>query len=175
MDVNDLMAGMSINENVSKMNQSGATSGLLPESIFTDSSNHCGHQRSNDALTSILGSQVTGMNANSIFPSGTMQQNIPPGFMLNPAFHTQHVNYGAMGNFLAHQQFLATMSNFQHLNNLNAQNLGVSHAVGTNGVGYSSALPDIFQSNYPNQAPSSLMNNSKKEETRAFDFISGRA
>ncbi|KAF2323438.1 hypothetical protein GH714_035455 [Hevea brasiliensis] len=175
MDVNDLMAGMSINENVSKMNQSGATSGLLPESIFTDSSNHSGHQLSNDALTSILGSQVTGMNANSIFPSGTMQQNIPPGFMLNPAFHTQHVNYGAMGNFLAHQQFLATMSNFQHLNNLNAQNLGVSHAVGTNGVGYSSVLPDIFQSNYPNQAPSSLMNNSKKEETRAFDFISGRA
>ncbi|KAF2301185.1 hypothetical protein GH714_020716 [Hevea brasiliensis] len=111
MDVNDLMAGMSINENVPKMNQPGTTS-------------------------------------------------VP-------------VNYGGMGNFLAHQQFLATMSNFQHLSNLNAQNPGVSNVLGANGGGYSSAFPDIFQSNYPNQAPSSLMNNSKKEETRAFDFISG--
>ncbi|KAF2301178.1 hypothetical protein GH714_020667 [Hevea brasiliensis] len=173
MDVNDLMAGMSINENVPKMNQPGTTSVVLPESIFADPSNHSGHQLSNDALTSILGSQATTMNANSIFPSGTMTYNIPPGIMLNPAFRTQPVNYGGMGNFLAHQQFLATMSNFQHLSNLNAQNPGVSNVLGANGGGYSSAFPDIFQSNYPNQAPSSLMNNSKKEETRAFDFISG--
>ncbi|KAJ9190231.1 hypothetical protein P3X46_001456 [Hevea brasiliensis] len=172
MDVNDLMAGMSINENVPKMNQPGTTSVVLPESIFADPSNHSGHQLSNDALTSILGSQATTMNANSIFPSGTMTYNIPPGIMLNPAFRTQPVNYGAMGNFLAHQQFLATMSNFQHLSNLNAQNPGVSNVLGANGGGYSSAFPDILQSNYPNQAPSSLMNNSKKEETRAFDFIS---
>lgn len=172
MDVNDLMAGMSINEKVAKMNQPGTTSEVLPETIFTDSSNHSGHQISNDALASILGSQVTGINANPIFPSGTMPYNIPPGIMLNPAFHMQPVNYGSMGNILAHQEFLATMSNFQHLSNLNAQNRGVGHVVGTNGGGYSSALPDIFQSNYPNQAPSSLVNNSKKEENRAFDFIS---
>lgn len=172
MDVNDLMAGMSINENVSKMKQPGTTSGVLPESIFSDSRNHSGNQLSNDALTGILGSQETGMNANPTFPSGTMPYNIPPGIMLNPAFLTQPVNYGAMGSFLAHQQFLATMSNFQHLSNLNTQNPGVSHAVGTDGGGYPSALPDIFQPNYPNQVPTSMLNNSKKEETKAFDFIS---
>ncbi|EEF46416.1 conserved hypothetical protein [Ricinus communis] len=171
-DVNDLMSGMSINENVSKSKQPDTAAGGLPENIFSDSSNHSGHQSSNDALTSILGSQATAMNLNPMFPSGTMPYNIPPGIMLNTAFQTQPINYGAMGNFLAHQQFLASMSNFQHLSNLNAQNPGVDPAVGTNGGGYSSALPDIFQPNYPNQAPTSIMNNSKKEDTRAFDFIS---
>ncbi|XP_050231684.1 protein MODIFIED TRANSPORT TO THE VACUOLE 1 isoform X2 [Mercurialis annua] len=171
-DVNNLMAGMSINENVLKEKLPEIASGVLPENIFSVPTNLSGHQLPNDALTSILGSQVSGMNVNPVFPSGSMPYNVPPGLMLNPAFHTQPINYGAMGNFLAQQQFLATMSNFQHLSTLNAQNSGVGHAVGTNGGEYSSALPDIFQPSYPNQAPASTVNNSKKEDTRAFDFIS---
>ncbi|KDP37271.1 hypothetical protein JCGZ_06327 [Jatropha curcas] len=171
-DVNDLMAGMSINENVSKTKQPETTSGMLPEGIFSDSSYNSGNQLANDALTGTLGSQVTGINTNPMFASGSMPYNIPPSMMLNPAFLTQPVNYGAMGSFFAQQQFLAKMSNFQHLSNLNAQNPGVSHGVGTDGVGYPTPLPDIFQPNYPNQVPTSMMNNTKKEETRAFDFIS---
>ena len=39
--------------------------------------------------------------------------------------------------------------------------------------GYSSALPDIFQlSNNSVQSHGLIMNSSKKEETKAFDFIS---
>ncbi|KAJ6427512.1 hypothetical protein OIU84_022998 [Salix udensis] len=115
------------------------------ESLFSDLTSNPSHQVTNDALNGSLGLSVTGVNP---------------------------MNYAAMGNFLAQQQFLATMSNIQHLSNLNVQNAGVSHASGTDGGGYSSAHPDIFQSNFPNQVPTSTMNNSKKEDTRAFDFIS---
>lgn len=171
-DVNDLMAGMSINENVSKIKPQGTSPGVLSESIFSDASSNPTHQISNDALKSIFGSQVTGMNTNPMFPSGAIPYNIPPGMMLNPAFLSQPINYGAMGSLLAHQQFLSTMSNFQHLSNLNAQSAGVNHAAGTGGDGFSSPFPDVFQSNFPNQAPSSMINSPKKEDTRAFDFIS---
>ncbi|KAI8009878.1 Protein MODIFIED TRANSPORT TO THE VACUOLE 1 [Camellia lanceoleosa] len=63
------------------------------------------------------------------------------------------------------------MSNFQQVGNLQSQNTGVSHAAGTKGV-YSSPLPDIFNPNSLTRTPSSVMNSSKKEETKAFDFIS---
>ncbi|XP_065866174.1 protein MODIFIED TRANSPORT TO THE VACUOLE 1 [Euphorbia lathyris] len=168
-DVDDLMAGMSINDSVSKVKQQGTASVMLPDSIFSDSSNPSGHQLSNDPLTSALGSQVTGMNANPMF-SGTVPFNVPPGYMLNPAYQMQPINFAAMGGFLTQQQYLATMSNFQHLNNMNGQNPGYNHSVGTTGDVNASPLPDIFQ--YPNQAPTSTMNKSKKEDTRAFDFIS---
>ncbi|KAE8688568.1 VHS domain-containing protein [Hibiscus syriacus] len=79
------------------------------------------------------------------------------------------MNNGAMGNFFAQQQLLAAMSNLQHFGNLNAQNVGINHASsGSNG---GSPLPDIFQSNFPTQTASSMMNSSKKQDTRAFDFI----
>ncbi|KAL5757832.1 hypothetical protein ACOSP7_020443 [Xanthoceras sorbifolium] len=166
-DVNDLMAGLSINENSSKLTQQGTSSVLLSENLFSDLGNPT-QPVSSDSVSSLLASQTAGMNANPMFPYGTMPANIPPGVMLNPAFTSQPINYGAI---FAQQQFLAAMSNFQHLGNMNAQNAGVSQLMGTNG-GYSSALPDIFQPNFPTQTPSSMMNNSKKEETRAFDFIS---
>ncbi|WP_216080110.1 hypothetical protein, partial [Shigella flexneri] len=71
-----------------------------------------------------------------IFSSGTVPYNMPPGMILNSAFHSQPINYAAMGNFLAHQQYLAAMSNFQHLSNPNAQNASTNHAAGVNVDGY---------------------------------------
>ncbi|XVF24934.1 hypothetical protein REPUB_Repub13aG0170400 [Reevesia pubescens] len=168
--VNDLMAGLSTNENPSNLKWKGTSSEAHPENIFTDINTHSSHQASNDALSGILGSQSAGMNANPMFPLGTMPYAIPPGIMLNPAFSSQPMNYGAMGSFFAQQQLLATMSNLQHFGNLNAQNTGINHvSSGSNG---GSPLPDIFQSNFPTQTLSSMMNSSKKEDTRAFDFIS---
>lgn len=168
--VSGLMASMSINDNVSKLQVTSPA--VFSESLFSDLTSNPSHQVTNDALNGSLGLSATGINVNPLHPSGTVPYNMHPGIMLNPAFHSQPINYAAMGNFLAQQQFLATMSNIQHLSNLNVQNAGVSHASGTDGGGYSSALPDIFQSNFPNQAPTSTMNSSKKEDTRAFDFIS---
>lgn len=163
---NDLMAGLSINED--QLKPEGSSSGVPSESIFLDSSSNPSKQLSSDALRSLVGSQTAGMNANP-FPFGTMPYNIPPGMMLNPSIISQPINYSAMGNLFAQQQFLAAMSNLQHIGNLNAHNSGVANLVGENG---GSPLPDIFQSNFSTQASMPAMNNSKKEDTRAFDFIS---
>lgn len=165
-DVNDLMVGLSIDENGSTIEQKGTSLAALSEDFFSSSIDTSNHHVSNDAFSGNLPPQTAGMNANFIFPQGAMPYNIPPGFMLNPAFPSQQINYGAMGNVFA--QHLATMS---QLGNLNAQNSGVGIAHGTMG-GYSTPLPDIFQANYPTAAPTSTMNSSKKEDTKAFDFIS---
>ncbi|KAA3457239.1 VHS domain-containing protein [Gossypium australe] len=169
-DINDLMmAGLSMDENPPSLKQKGIFSEAHPEDIFADVNTHSSYQASNDALSGLLGSQATGMNSNTTFPLGNMPFAIPPGLMLNPAL-SQPMNYGAMGSFFAQQQLLATMSNLQHFGNLNAQNAGFNNvSSGSNG---GSPLPDIFQSNFPSQTPSSMMNSSKKEDTRAFDFIS---
>ncbi|GMI82085.1 MODIFIED TRANSPORT TO THE VACUOLE1 [Hibiscus trionum] len=168
--VNDLMAGLLLTENLSNSKQKGITS-EASENIFANIDTHSSHQPSNDALSGILGSQATGMTTNPMFPLGTMPYVIPPGpgIMLNPAFSSQPMNYGAMGSFFAQQQLLATMSNLQHFGNLNAQNIGINHV--SSGSDGGSPLPDIFQSNFPTQMTSSMMNSSKKEDTRAFDFI----
>ncbi|KAK8519732.1 hypothetical protein V6N11_064883 [Hibiscus sabdariffa] len=168
-DVNDLMAGLSMNENPSNLKQKGMFSEAHPEDIFADVNTHSSHQASNDALSGLLGSQAAGMNSNTMLPLGTMPYAIPPGLMLNPAF-SQPMNYGAMGSFFAQQQLLAAMSNLQHFGNLNAQNAGFNNA--SSGSDGGSPLPDILQSNFPTQTPSSMLNSSKKEDTRAFDFIS---
>ena len=163
------MGGLSINENGSKMEQKVTSSGALSQELFSDSNSRPSHQGSNDALSGILGPQTSGSNPNFMFPQGVMPYNIPPGLMFNQAFASQQINYGAMGNLFA--QHLATMSNFQHLGNLAAQNSGGVHAAGSTGD-YSGALPDIFQPNFPSAVPNPTLNNSKKEDTRAFDFIS---
>ncbi|KAL4367035.1 hypothetical protein GQ457_05G024180 [Hibiscus cannabinus] len=168
-DVNDLMAGLSMNENPSNLKQKGMFSEAHPEDIFADVNTHSSHQASNDALSGLLGSQAAGMNSNTMLPLGSMPYAIPPGLMLNPAF-SQPMNYGAMGSFFAQQQLLAAMSNLQHFGNLNAQNAGFNNS--SSGSDGGSPLPDIFQSNFPTQTPSSMLNSSKKEDTRAFDFIS---
>lgn len=163
---NDLMAGLSLNED--QVKPEGSSSGVPSENIFSVSSSDPSQQLSSDGLSSLLGSQTAAMNANP-YPFGTMPYNIPAGMMLNPSIASQPINYSAMGNLFAQQQFLAAMSNLQHIGNLNAHNSGVANLVRENG---GSPLPDIFQSNFSTQASMPAMNNSKKEDTRAFDFIS---
>jgi hypothetical protein len=170
-DVNDLMSGLSINENASNMQKKGTSVGAFSENMFSDSNSHPGHQVTNDSLSSMFSSPTAATNANAMFPFGAMPYNIPSGFMFNPAFSSQPMNYAAMGSLFAQQQLLAKMSELQPLGDMNGQNVGVGHFSGTD-VAYSSALPDIFKPNFTTQTPSSLMNSSKKEETRAFDFIS---
>ncbi|XP_062087544.1 protein MODIFIED TRANSPORT TO THE VACUOLE 1 [Humulus lupulus] len=160
-DVDDLMIGLSINENGPKAEQKGSSSGLLSQALFSDTKSHPSHQVSND-MTGILGPQTVGMNANFMFPQGAMPYNIPPGFMFNQAFPSQQINYAAMGNLFAQQLAL------QQLGHLTAQNSGSVQVAGaTDG-----ALPDIFQPNFPAPAANPTVNSSKKEDTRAFDFIS---
>lgn len=168
-NINDLMASFSIDENNS--NQKGLSSSTLPENLFAMPST-TSHQSPENPVGGILGSQNPGFIQNPMLPGGVMPFNFPPGMMMNPAFASQPMNYAAMASLLAQQQqYLGNMSNFQQFGNLNAQSSGNVLSMGTSG-GNQSALPDIFQPNFGNQAPTSTMNGSKKEDTRAFDFIS---
>ncbi|EOA32412.1 hypothetical protein CARUB_v10015684mg [Capsella rubella] len=167
-NINDLMASFSIDENNS--NQKGSSSSTLPDNLFAMPST-TSHQGPENPVGGIVGSQNPGFIQNSMLPGGVMPFNFPPGMMMNPAF-AQPMNYAAMASLLAQQQqYLGNISNFQQFGNLNAQGSGNVHSMGTSG-GNQSALPDIFQPNFANQAPTSTMNGSKKEDTRAFDFIS---
>lgn len=162
-DVVDLMGGLSVNENGSKTEKKETSFGGLPESLFSDPIKQPPvNMVSNDAMSGVLGPQAQ----NFAFPQGAMAYNIPPGLMFNPAFAPQQLNYGAMGNLFA--QHLAYQ---QQLGNMAAQNSVGVHSAGSTG-GYSPAIPDIFQANYPSQVPNPTLNGAKKEETKAFDFIS---
>ncbi|XP_027344751.1 protein MODIFIED TRANSPORT TO THE VACUOLE 1-like isoform X2 [Abrus precatorius] len=163
--VSDLMAGLSMDENTSSIKQKGTSPSVQAESLFSGLNNHIPDNTSG----SMLGSQPVGFNVNPMFPTGPLPYNMQPGFMLNQPYPSQSLNYGAMGTLLAQQQFLATMANFQHLSNVNMQNDGITQMAGPNGR---TPLPDIFQPNFQTQTPSSMINTSKKEETKAFDFIS---
>lgn len=165
-DMNDLMAGLSVNGSASEMKQQGNT--------FSDLKTQLNQPISNDVLNGMFGSQMN-VNPNTSFPVGTMPYNMPPNMMFNPAFASQQMNYGVMGSFLAQQQLLATMSNFQQLGNFSALggNANLGNLPGNNqDGGYSSPLPDIFNPALPAQNHSTILNNPKKEETKAFDFIS---
>ncbi|PKI45531.1 hypothetical protein CRG98_034049, partial [Punica granatum] len=168
--LHDLMAGLSVDENMSRSKQNEMAASVLSEAMYVDPKVHLNPQASNDASNRIVNSQMPGISASAMAPF-TMPNGIPPGMMFNPALSTQQINYAAMGNFLAQQQLLATMSNFQQYGNLNTpQTVDVSS--GASG-GYSAPpLPDIFQANFPGPAASSMGNMTKKEETKAFDFIS---
>nr|DAD26841.1 TPA_asm: hypothetical protein HUJ06_028309 [Nelumbo nucifera] len=170
--MDNLMAGLSVADKSSETKQQGSFSGLFSEATLSNPSIQPSHSASNDSLNSIFNSQMAGMNQSAMF-LGPMH-NASPNMMFNPAFASQPMNYAAMGNYLAQQQLLATMSNFQHLGNLNAQgNAGLEHSSGNSREGgYSSPLPDIFHPSIPTQASSTVMNSSKREETKAFDFIS---
>ncbi|KAK7349196.1 hypothetical protein VNO77_06372 [Canavalia gladiata] len=161
----DLMAGLSMDENTSSTKQKGTSPSIRSESLFSGLNNPIPDNTSGG----MLGSQPVGFNVNPTFPTGPMPYNIQPGFMLNQPYSSQPINYGAMGTLLAQQQLLATMANFQHLSNINIQNDGAAQMVGPNGR---TPLPDIFQPNFQNQTPTSMINSSKKEDTKAFDFIS---
>ncbi|CAI9763394.1 unnamed protein product [Fraxinus pennsylvanica] len=159
-DIHDLMTGLSINGNDPFAKQSGSSAEKHAENVGSVS---------NDVFNT-LNSQANGVNANPMFPLDAMAYNFPPGLTFNPSLVSQPMANNSMGNLFAQQQFLATMSNFQQLGNLQPR-AGVSHAAGYNG-GFSSPFPDIFNPINATQAPSSVMNDSKKEETKAFDFIS---
>ncbi|KAK7389569.1 hypothetical protein VNO78_24721 [Psophocarpus tetragonolobus] len=164
--VNDLMASLSMDGNTSSIKQKGASLSLQSESLFSGSNSNVPDNTSGG----MLGSQPMGFNVNPMFPTGPLPyNNIQPSFMLNQPYSSQPLNYGAMGTLLAQQQFLATMANFQHLSNANMQDGGVAQMAGPNGR---SPLPDIFQPNFQTQTPSAMINTSRKEETKAFDFIS---
>uniref|UniRef100_A0A1J3JIB5 VHS domain-containing protein n=1 Tax=Noccaea caerulescens TaxID=107243 RepID=A0A1J3JIB5_NOCCA len=167
--INDLMGSFSIDENSSS--QKGSSSSTLPDNLFAMPST-TSHQTPENPVGGILGgAQNPGFIQNPMAPGGVMPFNFPPGMMMNPAFASQPLNYAAMASLLAQQQYLGNISNFQQFGNLNAQGGGNVLPTGTSG-GNQSALPDIFQPNFANQAPTSTMNGSKKEDTRAFDFIS---
>ncbi|XP_047971738.1 protein MODIFIED TRANSPORT TO THE VACUOLE 1-like [Salvia hispanica] len=123
----------------------------------------------NVALNSEFPLRAGDMNVNPIFPPGAQAYNIPSGFGVNPAFASQPMNYSAMGNHFAQQQFLAAMSNFHQLGNL--QSSTTINSPGPVGVD-AAPFPDIFNPGMATQPPTSLMNGSKKEDTKAFDFIS---
>ncbi|XP_009609486.1 protein MODIFIED TRANSPORT TO THE VACUOLE 1 isoform X2 [Nicotiana tomentosiformis] len=167
-EIHDLMNSLSLNGNDSSKKQNDSSRGTYPD-MFQESTIDP-HQASNDALNSIFSSQAGGANSNPMFPLGAMQYNLPPGFVLNPSFAPQALNYNAMGNMFAQQQFFATLSSYQQLATMHPST-SASHAADSAG-GYGSALPDIFNPSISNHSPTSLMNTSKKEDTKAFDFIS---
>ncbi|KAK4477776.1 hypothetical protein RD792_017038 [Penstemon davidsonii] len=167
-DVNDLMDSLSINGNGK---QSGSIAERGSENVGSVSNIYHDNKIPIDILNSGLPSQAAGLNANPMLSSsGAMAYNFPSGLMFNPAFASQQMNYGAMGSIFAQQQqLLATMANFQQLGNLQP-NTSINAAEYKGGN--SAALPDIFNPGMAMQPPTSLMNDSKREDTKAFDFIS---
>ncbi|KAK9058338.1 hypothetical protein SSX86_023179 [Deinandra increscens subsp. villosa] len=154
-NVNDLMAGLSVNGNESSPSQNGPAQKESLETMFSDSTTNLNPQM-NEALSNMLQFQGQGMNPNPMFP---MDPNTYNTMMLNPMlFGSQQINYAAMSNLLAQQQYLSTMNNLQN------QNLGLASS--------SSALPDIFNPVIAIQSPTSTMKSSKKDDSKAFDFIS---
>ncbi|KAJ4818296.1 VHS domain-containing protein [Rhynchospora pubera] len=156
-NVNDLMAGLNI---------SGSLSQGQPNQPVTGG-----------ALNGALG-------LNSLYTQAPPSQfnNVSPHFMLNPAFLGQQMNidYSAMGAFIAQQQQI--LQNLGAYNagpgaNMNISNSnmgfgGMGGGFGTSG-GLNSPLPDIFQvTNNPAQSHVATTGSSKKEETKAFDFVS---
>ncbi|KAG6412413.1 hypothetical protein SASPL_125091 [Salvia splendens] len=123
----------------------------------------------NVALNSEFPLRAGDMNVNPIFPLGAQAYNIPSGFGVNPVFASLAMNYSAMGSHFAQQQFLAAMSNFHQLGNL--QSSTTINSPGPVGV-EAAPFPDIFNPGMATQPPTSLMNGSKREDAKAFDFIS---
>ena len=174
-DVDNLVAGLSINENGSMANQNATSTGVLPETLFSDSSSNPGVQALNQPLSGGLNAQNTDVNANAMFPMGAMPFNVPPGMLFNQFYPQQTLNFGAMGGLFAQQQqLMAAMANLQSLGGFNPQSIGSGNAAGTLGGDSSSPFPDVFNATLPAQTPTVTMNASKKEETKAFDFISVR-
>jgi len=167
--VDHLFAGLSVDENTSSAKQKATSPTMQSESFFSGSNKHGSHLRQDNGFGGMLGSQAVGIDVNSIFSSDHPSYTAQPGIMLNQPYSSQPLNYGAMGNLLAQQQFLATMANFQHLNNVNRHDASTAQDAGSN---ERAPLPDIFQSKFSTQTSSSMINSSKKEETKAFDFIS---
>ncbi|KAJ6795519.1 VHS domain-containing protein-like isoform X1 [Iris pallida] len=158
-NVHELMSGLSLNGTVQEHKQPGASGSFLGVSV--DESSQSSQVHANGALNGSLGS-------NAYYPMVPVQYNMPSNMMFNPAFATQQMNYGAMGAFIAQQQLL-----FQNLGNINTGYGMASGAVNEVAYATPSPLPDIFQlSNNMVQSHGQVITSTKKEETKAFDFIS---
>uniref|UniRef100_A0A453EIH1 VHS domain-containing protein n=2 Tax=Aegilops tauschii subsp. strangulata TaxID=200361 RepID=A0A453EIH1_AEGTS len=156
--VNDLMAGLNLNGTAqAQPGVKAETNSNLNGSQFFDMNSQTSHVASGAALNGILGQS-------SFYQQVPMQYNLSPQ-MFGQSFAGQQLNYGAMEALLAQQQQL-----LQNLGNFNA---GLGHpAFNSMSGGNASGMPDIFNSS--NQPPHqvAVMSNSKKDETKAFDFVS---
>lgn len=157
--VQDLMAGLSLSGMNQDSVQTGASGTDFHGSAHFNGNSQQSQLSPNGTSKSILGS-------NAYFPMTAVQYNMQPNIMFNPALAAQAINYGTVGAYITQQQLLYP--------NIGNSSSGYFNAAGlaTDG-GYTSALPDIFQiSNNPVQSHSTVMTNTKKDETKAFDFIS---
>ncbi|KAI4325307.1 hypothetical protein MLD38_030719 [Melastoma candidum] len=128
----------------------------FPEALLTASKSVPDYHVSMDALNNQP-------SLNGFVPASGYPYVMPNGMVANSTLASLPIDYAAIGNFLAQQQYLAALSNFHHQGSLNNQSIGGLHS---NGGYCSSAIPGIIP-----QAPG-LVRNGLKEETKAFDFIS---
>ncbi|XP_006643955.1 protein MODIFIED TRANSPORT TO THE VACUOLE 1 [Oryza brachyantha] len=159
--VNDLMGGLNLNGTAEAQPgvKTEANNNTVNVSQLFDMNSQTSNMANSAAMTGILG-QSSFYQQQQV----PLQYNMPPQMLFNPSFAGQQLNYGAMGVLLAQQQQL-----LQNLGNFNA---GLGHSsFNTMSSGNASVLPDIFNSsNQPQHV--AVMSNSKKEETKAFDFVS---
>jgi hypothetical protein len=158
--VNDLIAGLNLNGTGHAQSAVKAEPNSNSGSQFFDTKNESGHVPSAATLNDILGQ-------NSLYQQQQtpLQYSFPQHMMLNQSFPGQQLNYGAMGILLAQQQQL-----LQSFGNFNA-GLGNSSFNSMNG-GNTSVLPDIFNSSNQPQNHVAVMSSSKKDDNKAFDFVS---
>jgi ribonuclease Z len=156
-NVDDLMAGLNLNGTAqAQTGVKAETNSNLSGSQFFDMNSQTSQVSSAAALNGILGQS-------SFYQQVPLQYNMSPQ-MFGQSFSGQQLNYGAMEALLAQQQQL-----LQNFGNFNAGlgHLSFNSMNGANAAG----IPDIFNSsNQPQHVP--VMSNSKKDETKAFDFVS---
>jgi ribonuclease Z len=158
--VDDLMAGLNLNGTAqAQPGVKAETHSNLSGSQFFDMNSQTSHVASAAALNGILGQS-------SFYQQVPLQYNMSPQ-MFGQSFPGQQLNYGAMEALLAQQQqLLQNMGNF----NAGLGHLSFNSMNGANAAG----MPDIFNSSNQPQHHVAVMSNSKKEETKAFDFVSVR-
>jgi hypothetical protein len=152
--VNDLMAGLNLNGTgqIQPPVKSEPNSNLSGSQFF-DTNNQNSHVTSHAALNGILGQ-------NSLYQQTPLQYNLP-----HRSLPGQQLNYAAMGLLLAQQQ--------QQLQNYGNFNAGLGHSsFNSMSSGSAPGLPDIFNSNNQPQNHVAVASNSKKDDTKAFDFVS---
>ncbi|KAK4426789.1 hypothetical protein Salat_1447600 [Sesamum alatum] len=85
-EISNLMDGLSVNRDAP---------------FITKNRSHV--ENDSDVLNSEFASQVVVGNANLVFPLSAMVYNFPFGFMYNPGFASQPMNYTTMGSLFAQQ------------------------------------------------------------------------
>lgn len=162
--INDLMAGMNLNgTGQAQPAVKAEPNSNINSSQFFDTNNQTSNMAGAAALNGILGQ-------NSFYQQQQvpLQYSLPQHMMLNQPFPGHKLNYGAMGILLAQQQQ-------QLLQNFGNFNAGVGNLpFNSMNSGNASVLPDIFNSSNQPQNHVAVTSNSKKDDTRAFDFVTVR-